>query len=314
MKRLASILALVIVSAHLQGCFIVYYTGMPVVYDSVRLTEDQILEDIPYAAFGETDPKGRLDLFLPSSGRDWPLLIFVHGGGWSAGDKDFSFGGKKIYLNIGRYFASRGIASAVINYRLLPGVHWETQINDVAAAANWVYENAADYGANPELIFLSGHSAGAQLAAHVALNPKVLEPFALESSTIDGVIAVSGAGYDILDEETNRTDKMMNYIQKRYDPVDTSGNWKRDASVLQHVSSEAPPFMIFVGGGEMDELIRQSQLLKDKLDEYGVENTFEIVPGRRHARMILLMSGNGNGVAEDIAQFVFDRSRDAAGQ
>ena len=78
--------------------------------------------------------KHRLDLYLPV-GEGWPMVVFVHGGGWRTGDKNLRVGGADIYANIGRYLARRGIGAAVINYRLLPNVDVWEQFGDVAQAA-----------------------------------------------------------------------------------------------------------------------------------------------------------------------------------
>src|SRR5690606_35188130 len=91
----------------------------------------------------ERDEKTRLDLFFPA-GSGWPVMVFVHGGGWSSGDKDLRVGGRDVYRNIGRFYAARGIGVAVINYRLLPGVHWRTQLRDVAHAALYTRTRAGE--------------------------------------------------------------------------------------------------------------------------------------------------------------------------
>ncbi len=306
--RISKVVIAVLVLSGIQGCIAVYYAGMPMVYDSVKVDDEHAYHDIPYAQFGESDPKGRLDLFLPDEGTNWPVLVFVHGGGWSSGDKALKFGGKEIYLNIGRYFASNGIATAVINYRLLPGVHWKTQIGDVAKATNWVFENIEAYGGDPNTLFLSGHSAGTQLVARVAIDPAILADYSVSPSDIRGVIAVSGAGLEMQDDLTNQSGKMMRYLEKRFGVVDKSGTWAEGASILSHISPDDPPFLIFVGGEEAPELLRQSTLLKETLDLNGVSNSMEVVSGRSHARMILLLSGNGNSLADSVETFIIDRA------
>src|SRR5262245_33646251 len=117
------------------------------------------------------DPKQTLDLYAPE-GKGWPVMVFVHGGGWNSGDKDLKVEGTAIYADVGRFFASQGVGTAVVNYRLLPRVSWRDQITDVAGAVAWLHRHAADYGGDPSQFFLAGHSAGAQLAARVALDPE----------------------------------------------------------------------------------------------------------------------------------------------
>lgn len=301
---LAVYTAVVVLLLTLPGCALVYYSGMPFVYDTTRVPSERSFLDIAYTPGGNDEPKHRLNFYVPDSGTDWPILVFVHGGGWSSGDKDFTFGGKDIYSNIGRFYASRGIATAVINYRLIPGVHWETQVNDVARSVVWLHQNAESYGADPANIFLSGHSAGAHLVARVALDQSVMWRVGGPENAIAGVVAVSGAGYDMADEETNRNGIMTGYLNKRFPLVDKSDTWPVDASVLQHIDSTDPPFLIMYGGSELKALKRQSHLLKEKLDDAAVENTMIEIPGRKHARMILLLSRENETASTAVTEFV----------
>ena len=99
-----------------------------------------------------------LDWFITESSSPAPLLIFIHGGYWRSLDKsDFSF--------IVPGFVEAGVQVAVINYRLLPGVDLYTLTRDVLRAVVWCYRHAVDYGADPDDIHLSGHSAGGHLVA-----------------------------------------------------------------------------------------------------------------------------------------------------
>ncbi len=92
--------------------------------------------------------KHKLDLFLPKDKKDFPVLLFVHGGGWRHGDKDFL----GIYSAIGNMFAEHGIGAVVINYRLSPEVMHPEHIKDVAKAFAWTYKNIATYGGQKDNI------------------------------------------------------------------------------------------------------------------------------------------------------------------
>ena len=81
------------------------------------------------------------------------MIVFVHGGNWDSGSKDFRAGGADVYANIGRFYASRGIAVAVINYRLQPQARWTGQVDDVRMAVNWVRANIARAAAAPNGCF-----------------------------------------------------------------------------------------------------------------------------------------------------------------
>lgn len=280
----------VVVGLSLNGCGVVYYAGMPLVYEKAAsdlVTEyaDEVYFDGP----DEADDKTRLDLFIPE-GEGWPLVVFAHGGGWSDGDKDLRIGGRDVYRNIGRYLATNGVGAAVINYRLMPGVHWRTQMTDVARAVVYARRRADEVGGNPARLFVAGHSAGAHLVARVALDGQILEATGSQSGIICGVIAVAGAGYDMEDQQSYLLGAEFEYLEQRFGRVDGGGSWPREASVVQFIDDDAPPFLVIHGDREYPGLIRQSDILVALLKESGVPVDKLVVDGFNHTRMVLAMS------------------------
>ncbi len=117
--------------------------------------------DIAYGA----DERHRLDLYAPAAkpASPAPVVIAVHGGGFTAGDKTDP---SRTYLdNVGTYFARNGMLGITIAYRLAPKHPWPAGAQDLAAAVKWARANAAQHGGDPERIYLLGTSAG---AVHVA--------------------------------------------------------------------------------------------------------------------------------------------------
>src|SRR4030095_15941613 len=119
---------------------------------------------LKYASHGGSDLM--LDLYLPPAPiqEPAPVIVFLHGGGWSGGTRttgpDFK-----------RYFARDGFAMASIEYRLTPSVTFPANVEDVRTAVRWLKANAAMYALDPERICLWGTSAGGHLAAVAALAP-----------------------------------------------------------------------------------------------------------------------------------------------
>jgi acetyl esterase/lipase len=227
------------------------------------------------------------------------VIVFVHGGGWDSGDKDFRAGGADVYANIGRFYAARGIAVAVINYRLQPRVKWPEQVEDVRTAFSWVRSNIASYGGQPDRLFLMGHSAGTHLASLVGLTatPETRQ-------AIRGVIAVSGAGLDLADEKTYQLGADRRYYSERFQNGDATDEWKRRASPLRFVSPQAPPFLILYATGETKALQHQSQLLHAALVKNGVASRLVPVPGESHTRIVLALSHPDKVPAKAILEFV----------
>jgi acetyl esterase/lipase len=133
------------------------------------------------------DPRHRLDLYLPEGAVAKPrkTIVFIHGGGWRRGNKDR-------YHFVGRAFAEAGYVVVLINYRLYPQVRFPAFVEDAARAVAWVHANVRRYGGDPERIFLIGHSAGAHIAALLALDPHYLDAAGVPRSAIDGMIGLAG--------------------------------------------------------------------------------------------------------------------------
>jgi acetyl esterase/lipase len=122
----------------------------------------KIVRDAKYGA----DERQALDVFVPEnmSGGPRPVLIFVHGGAFVAGNKKGP-PGAFYYDNIGVWAARNGMIGVNITYRLAPTHKWPTGAQDTGTAVKWVIDNIAGHNGDPARIFLAGHSAG---AVHVA--------------------------------------------------------------------------------------------------------------------------------------------------
>jgi acetyl esterase/lipase len=283
--RHPSRLLFLVLCATITGCAAVTRVGIHFLYRKTELPAEQVQHDICYFGAPNCDDRQRLDLYLPKSGGDRPVLVFIHGGGWESGDKNQRAGGADVYANIGRYFASEGVTTAVINYRLQPATDWRGQVADVRAAVRWLNEHVSEHGGRPDCIFLMGHSAGAWLAAFVGLTAPAGDTFGIR-----GVISVSGAGLDLTDSLTYALGESRRYYEKRFRDGDTTGTWRRDASPAWQAHAGAPPFLILYAGGESRKLKRQAQCLAQALERAGVEQSVVVVPGESHSRIVLTLS------------------------
>jgi acetyl esterase/lipase len=150
-----------------------------------------IAADIPYVERKGCDQRQTsLDVYLPAGGRSLPVLIYVHGGGWSGGDKG-PVGAKAAY------FATRRFVFVSINYRLIPAAWPTDQAADVAEAIAWIRDNIAAYGGDGVRLFMLGHSAGAHLTALVASDETYLRRTGLDLTALRGVILLDSAAYDV---------------------------------------------------------------------------------------------------------------------
>jgi arylformamidase len=289
--------------AFLLGMYIgVRRAGMAVLYNRVEWPEQRIVRDLPYHG-DSSDSKHRLDLFLPD-GDNWPVMVFIHGGGLNSGDKSLRVCGKDVYGNIGRFYASQGLGVAIINYRLQPKVTWREQVDDAAHAVAWVYSHAANYGANTNRLFVAGHSAGAYLASRLALDRNALRRCGLSSAILTGVVAASGAGLDLADARTYELGQRAWHYAARFRCGDTTDQWKKDASPVWCAAPGAPPFLILSAQRECEGLQRQSQLLHAALQRHHIPSRLVMVPGQNHCRLVLALSRADKPATEAVLHFI----------
>lgn len=144
--------------------------------------------NIPYA-----DPaleRQVLDVYAPDNAGNLPVVFWIHGGGWQAGDKTE-------VQHKPRVFSERGFVFVSTNYRFWPKVEMGVLIRDVAKALGWVHKNIAGYGGDPKRIFVMGHSAGAQLAALLCTDDRYLKAEGVAFDVLKGCVPVDGDTYDI---------------------------------------------------------------------------------------------------------------------
>jgi acetyl esterase/lipase len=275
----------------LAGCEgIAEWIAVRLFYREADLARAQVYQDLNYLAGPAADqPKHRLDFYVPE-GAGWPVLIFVHGGSWRRGDKALSFGGADPYGNIGRFYSSRGIGVAVINYRLQPAVTWRDQVKDVAQALAWIYEHADDYGADTRAIFISGHSAGAQLGTRAALDRDLLKELCLPPGVPCGVISVSGAPFDISDGKTYELGTAPAFYEKHFRAGESGDRWKYEASAVNFVRPSAPSFLLLYGRWERPGLKRQNQVMYQALKAANVPAQLVVTSWEGHFLILAALS------------------------
>ena len=156
---------------------------------NVVLAQNRIT-DIPYVENGHE--RHVLDIYTPEDSADkkLPVMFWIHGGGWQAGDKSDVALKPKVLTKRGFVFVST-------NYRLLPHVTMEELIGDVAKSLGWVSRNISKYGGDPQRIFVGGHSAGAQLAALICIDDRYLKKEGVSFKSLRGCVPVDGDTYDI---------------------------------------------------------------------------------------------------------------------
>src|SRR5438128_1783603 len=187
----------------------------------------------------------RLDVYRPTGKGPFPVLVFVHGGAWMFMSKDDVLGIYG-YGTIARDLAARGLVVVLPNYRLSPGVRHPEHIKDVAQAFAWTCRNIAEFGGDPQRIFVGGHSAGGHLAALLATDETYLKGVGCTLGDIRGVVALSGVfRLDEFEVQLPLSGRVIRPLRLVFggDP-----EIARLASPLTHVRRGLPPFLVMTGG------------------------------------------------------------------
>jgi arylformamidase len=210
-----------------------------------------------------------LDVYSPPNAKDLPVVFWIHGGGWQTGDKTSVQIKPQAFMDKGFVFVST-------NYRLLPNVDMATIVCDMAKSIRWVHDHIAEYGGDPERIFVMGHSAGAQLAALICTDDRYLKAEGLSLAITKGCVPVDGDTYDVpaIIETAETRRRVHGQPQAKYGHREKFGNdpaKHRDLSAVTHVAKDKgiPPFLI-LHVAEHPDTSAQSQRLASVLKSAGV--------------------------------------------
>lgn len=246
-------------SAVLPGCAPVDALNALVATDGVVVTQN-----IAYAP----GPRGGLDLYRPAhpAGRP-PLVVFIYGGSWQSGRKDD-------YRFVAAPLAQAGLVVAVPDYRLSPEVRYPDFLRDCADAVAFAKAHAGDWGADPDRLFLVGHSAGGYNALMLALDARWLAGAGLDRSALAGVVGISAPANFLPIREDD--------IRAVFAPAPTL----EETQPINHVDSGAPPVLLLHGEADRTVAPRNSLTLAAKLREAGVPVQLRMYPGVGHITIV----------------------------
>jgi acetyl esterase/lipase len=257
------------------------------------------IRDLEYGATlpGDKGRRNLLDVVRPSTpGVLRPALLQIHGGGWVIGDK------REQGQPLMSHLAGRGWVSFAINYRLSPRATFPDHIVDVKRAIRWIREHAAEYGADPDFLCVTGGSAGGHLTALAAVSgndPRFQPGFESVDTRLAAAVPFYGV-YDFLDRFGIRgTQKMEPFLARtvlKCTPDENPELWEA-ASPIAHVSAEAPPFLLVHGTHDslvwIDEMRAFQKALTEKsrqpvlaLELEGAQHAFDTFHSPRSAHAV----------------------------
>jgi len=239
----------------------------------------RFIRNIVYAKAGDR-PLLMDALVPPAADKPRPMVVFIHGGGWRAGDKSSG----KLYLEA---LGAAGFVAFSIDYRLTQEAEFPAQIHDCKAAIRFVRKHAKEFGGNPGEIGVIGASAGGHLAALLGTSGGVprLEGSEGETGVSSTVQAVSDwygpADFTQIQDLPESTASMVTALLGGMpSKVPTTA---ADASPVTFVDAKDPPFQIIHGTEDPTVPFSQSIELRDVLAHQGVPVELIQVPGGGHA-------------------------------
>jgi acetyl esterase/lipase len=238
-------------------------------------------------AYGN-EARQQLDIYVPDSiPSERNVAIFFYGGRWE-------YGSKADYRFVGQALASRGIVTVIADYRLFPDVQFPAFIEDGAKAVGWVRRHIAEYDGDPDRIHLIGHSAGAYIAAMLALDPGFLAAEGIDVLDVEGMIGLAGP-YDFL--------PIKDPVVRQVFAVDDL-----DATQpVNHADRERPRLLLLTGDDDETVLPRNSVRLGARIQDLEGKAAVKVYPDIGHVGVVLALASPFRWLApvlQDVTSFI----------
>lgn len=213
-----------------------------------------------------------LDVYAPAGGAGpVPVVIFFYGGSWK-------YGKRQQYVFAAEAITSRGYVAVVPDYRVYPDVTFPEFVEDGAGALRWVRDHIAEYGGDPHRIYLMGHSAGAYIAALLALDSRYLAGEGLPRETVRGLVGIAGPyAFNPLDHGSVRA-----IFAEHPEP--------RDMRPIDFADGSAPPMLLIHGADDGTVYPANSRGLAQRIQSAGGEASYVEIPDTGHIAVVLALA------------------------
>ncbi|HET7116161.1 MAG TPA: alpha/beta hydrolase [Hanamia sp.] len=232
------------------------------------------IEEIKNIEYKNSNGKSlQLDIYKPRNlVKPAPLLVFIHGGGWTGGKRED-------YLVYLLAFAKKGYITATVSYRLVKDSVYPACVEDITDAVQWLFKNGDKYGYDPDKIALIGGSAGghlALLAAYGWRKPGANNDTMVSRSAhrIKAVVDLYGPA-DFTTEFAKNNSTVINFLGHTYKE---NPELYTEVSPVHYLDKNDPPTMILHGTSDQTVPIGQSDELKKKLDSLHIPNVYIRLP------------------------------------
>ena len=245
--------------------------------------------DIAYGS----DKRQRLDVYFPNgTPKGVPVFMFIHGGGFREGDRaNYGF--------IAKPFVAHGYVTVIPSYRLTEnGFYYPSQPEDMHRALEWIYRNIAQYGGDPNRIYVGGHSVGGILTEEVCVRGHWLIASGLPKNLIKGCAPVS-ASIPVGDPKLAIGGGIYAKRQAEGNAYDHDPAHRDEANPLLNIDM-APPRAIFIVGSEEPVYHESARLFVKELTARGTKAEFLLLPGFKHSDTVLGVGNENSPVFQAI--------------
>ena len=268
--------------------FNAYRAGQAYYADNPAITKN--------VAYG-TLPHQVLDIYQPDTPGNYPVIVYIYGGGWDSGNKE-------LYALVAQKLVPYGLVVVIPRYQLYPDATYAQMSDDVTSALAWTVTNIAQYHGDPTRIVFGGQSAGAQLSAMTAFDRTLLAKHGLEPSAICAYYGISGV-YDINAQNTfmhnkGRETTVMTAVMGGESAFG-------DTSPITKVNADIPHVLLIHGDQDDTVPLQASQDFATALKNVGANVTLNIYPGRGHSELLFYtLTQNPGQLITDVVQLARD--------
>lgn len=244
-------------------------------------TDNRVTRNIQYGV--DDNDWQTLDVYQPTPSTQTPrlkdnvqrpVIMFLYGGGWTTGKKSQ-------YYFAAAAFTRLGYVVAVPDYVKYPEGKFPQFINDGALSVKWVKDNIADYGGNPDEVFIVGHSAGAHLGALLLADPQYLNKQGLSAKDVKGFAGLAGP-YSFTPK------------RKPYTQVFAPASNYPQMNVVNFVDGDEPPMLLAHGANDSTVEVGNLQRLAKVLEQHNVTHKTAIYDKMSHTKILLSLHPSWN--------------------
>jgi acetyl esterase/lipase len=262
-------------------------------YGGVRVSRDE--------SYGPA-AQNLADVFSPETppGRPRPVLIFVHGGGFTAGARKLS-PDSPFYDNVGVWAVRYGLIGITMSYRLAPQSRWPTAAEDIGRAVDWAHRTIEARGGDPSRIFLMGHSAGATHVASYVSHPQFGRDGCLD---IRGAIIVSGS-FDVTLGDVPADEKSFVEREAAYFTEDPAR--QAEQSSIPGLLASPVPLLLVNAEYDPQYFLRRAAALQAAFERSHRADRFVVLTGESHMSEVFSINSKDESLTREIRRFIRQR-------